>query len=95
MARPKSTAYFFSHILAIYTEGVAPPTYYFSRNTQMPEEKPWNENKVLQLSNTDFHRQKEFFLDSLFPSCPSCPSWFTYFDGGFRKALRATEGFFK
>jgi hypothetical protein len=47
---PKSTAYFFSHILAIYT---------------------------------DFHRQKEFFLDSLFPSCPSCPSWFTYFDGGF------------
>jgi hypothetical protein len=50
----------------------------------MPEEKPWNENKVLQLNNTDFHRQKEFFLGSLFPSCPSCPSWFTYFDGGFR-----------
>jgi hypothetical protein len=57
--KPKSTAYFFSHILAIYT---------------------------------DFHRQKEFFLDTLFPSCPSCPSWFTYFDGGFRETGVFKEG---
>ncbi|UCH95296.1 MAG: amino acid adenylation domain-containing protein, partial [Candidatus Aminicenantes bacterium] len=35
------------------TEGVAPPTYYCSRNTQMPDEKFWNENKVLQHSNTE------------------------------------------
>ncbi|UCH94750.1 MAG: hypothetical protein JSV88_31440, partial [Candidatus Aminicenantes bacterium] len=35
------------------TEGVAPPTYYCSRNTQMPNEKFWNENKVLQHSNTE------------------------------------------
>ncbi|MGD2085961.1 MAG: hypothetical protein PVH61_07245 [Candidatus Aminicenantes bacterium] len=28
-----------------------------------------------------FTDKKSFFLDTLFPSCPS---WFTYFDGGFR-----------
>ncbi|UCH95297.1 MAG: acyltransferase domain-containing protein, partial [Candidatus Aminicenantes bacterium] len=37
----------------VSTKGVAPPTYYCSRNTQVPEEKSWNENKVLQHSNTD------------------------------------------
>jgi amino acid adenylation domain-containing protein len=35
------------------TEGMASPTYYFSRNTQIPGEKSWNENKVLQQSNTE------------------------------------------
>jgi hypothetical protein len=35
------------------TEGMASPTYYCCRNTQVPEEKSWNENKVLQHSNTD------------------------------------------
>jgi acyl-CoA synthetase (AMP-forming)/AMP-acid ligase II len=35
------------------TEGVAPPTYYYSRNTQMPEEKFRNENKVLQYSKIE------------------------------------------
>jgi hypothetical protein len=34
------------------TKGMASPTYYCSRNTQMPEENSWNENKVLQLSKT-------------------------------------------
>jgi hypothetical protein len=37
---------------------VAPPTYYCCRNTQMPEEKSWNENKVLQHSNTDYKNKK-------------------------------------
>ena len=39
---------------------------------------------------TDLHglsRTKAVFLDTLFPSCPSCPSWFTHFDGGFRISL--------
>jgi hypothetical protein len=35
-----------------YSGGMASPTYYYSRNAQMPEEKSWNENKVLQYSNT-------------------------------------------
>ncbi|UCH92781.1 MAG: amino acid adenylation domain-containing protein [Candidatus Aminicenantes bacterium] len=35
------------------TEGMASPTYYCSRNTQVPEKKSWNENKVLQHSNTE------------------------------------------
>jgi hypothetical protein len=34
------------------TEGMASPTYYCSRNTQMKEEKSWSENKDLQYSNT-------------------------------------------
>jgi len=37
---------------AVFTGGMACPTYYCSRNTQMPEEKPRNKNKVLQYSNT-------------------------------------------
>jgi hypothetical protein len=47
-----------------YAEGMASPTYYCSRNTQMPEEKSWNANKVLQHSNTDY---TDFFV---FSSCP-------------------------
>ncbi|MGD2089856.1 MAG: M43 family zinc metalloprotease [Candidatus Aminicenantes bacterium] len=35
-----------------YSGGMASPTYYYSRNTQMPGEKSRNENKVLQYSNT-------------------------------------------
>jgi hypothetical protein len=35
-----------------YAGGMASPTYCCSRNTQMLEEKFWNENKVLQYSNT-------------------------------------------
>jgi glycosyltransferase involved in cell wall biosynthesis len=34
------------------TGGMASPTYYCNRNTQMTEEKSWNENKVLKYSNT-------------------------------------------
>jgi murein tripeptide amidase MpaA len=57
-------------------EGVAPPTYYCSRNTQIPEKESWNENKVLQYSNTDvngrYHNYREteaFLLDlgNLYP----------------------------
>jgi hypothetical protein len=44
-----------------YTEGMASPTYYCCRNTQMPEEKSWNKNKVLQHSNTDY---TDFFVFS-------------------------------
>jgi acyl transferase domain-containing protein/acyl carrier protein len=40
------------------TKGVAPPTYYCSRNTRGPEEKSWNENKVLQHSNTKIRSQQ-------------------------------------
>ena len=36
------------------TEGMASPTYYCCGNTQVPKEKSWNENKVLQYSNTEF-----------------------------------------
>ena len=33
---------------------MASPTYYCSSNTQIPEEKFWNENKVVQHRNTDY-----------------------------------------
>jgi hypothetical protein len=44
-------------------EGVAPPTYYCSRNTQMTEEKSWNENKVLQYSNIELGDPGYIFLE--------------------------------
>jgi hypothetical protein len=37
----------------VHSKGVAPPTYYCCRNTQMPEEKYWDEKKVFQYSNID------------------------------------------
>jgi fengycin family lipopeptide synthetase D len=48
------------------TEGVAPPTYYCCRNTQMPKEKIWNKNKVLQQSNTE--RKEEIIQNSFIRS---------------------------
>ncbi|MGD2084950.1 MAG: fibronectin type III domain-containing protein [Candidatus Aminicenantes bacterium] len=33
--------------------GMASPTHYCNRNTQFPEEKSWNENKVLEHRNTE------------------------------------------
>jgi uncharacterized protein YfaS (alpha-2-macroglobulin family) len=52
-------------------EGVAPPTYYFSRNSQMPEEKYWNENKVSQYSNSAVVQMLEDYLKNrkLAPAC--------------------------
>ena len=50
------------------TEGVAPPTYYCSRNTQIPEEKSWNENKVWQHSNTEDTELNLFTLLTLLNS---------------------------
>jgi PAS domain S-box-containing protein len=41
-----------NHLFYVVAEGVAPPPYYYCRNTQMPEEKSWNENKVSRWSNT-------------------------------------------
>ena len=44
------------------TEGVAPPAYYCCRNTHMPEEKSWNENKVSEGSSAD--TLETYFLSS-------------------------------
>jgi len=41
-----------NHLFYVVAEGVAPPTYYYPRNTQMPEEKSWKENKVSPRNNT-------------------------------------------
>jgi hypothetical protein len=57
-----------------YSEGMASPTYYCFRNTQMPEEKSWNKNKVLQHSNTDY---TDYIIKN-----NSCNSWAKENKGG-------------
>lgn len=53
----KATYKDFVNIL-IGSEGMASPAYYCSGNTQMPGEKFWDENKVLQYSNTEFSKNE-------------------------------------
>jgi hypothetical protein len=64
---------------------VAPPTYYCSRNTQITKEKSWNENKVLQLSNTDKDVETQYFASlRALPRIPATRNSFSFFfDGEF------------
>jgi hypothetical protein len=52
---------------------MASPTYYCSSNTQVSEEKSWNENKVLQWSNTDYKKTKKISV--------ICGLYFLYVSG--------------
>jgi acyl-CoA synthetase (AMP-forming)/AMP-acid ligase II len=77
-----------------FTEGVAPPTYYCRGNSQVTEEKSWNENKVWKYSNKDKESENDPERVSEI-ICSHDYGFDTYLDKKGRKITRETAKPFK